>query len=244
MASHAPATLSCLPPEILMHILDFVDDATFCAARLAHRQFVIHDREAIHLTRCLPRWLRTDPHSLCSRNHVEAILALVAAGVPLGREHMSTAIAHYAFGVVMALPASACERGRIPSTATDTAASIGDLDALRQFYDSHRALWSVSAMDSAAANGHLAAVRFLYERGILGTTTAIDDAVLNGHAGVVEFLLAHHHKPAADPRPGGVIMPTPAQQAYGRQGCTYDAMCNAALNGRFGYCAHVGHQRG
>ncbi|AVK76498.1 Ankyrin repeat domain containing protein [Pandoravirus neocaledonia] len=232
--TRVPAAASSLglPPEMIMRILDYTDDATFCAARLAHSSFVMHDREAIHLTRRLPRWLRTDPHALCSVNHVEAILALVAAGVPLGREHMSTAIAHHAFGVVMALPASACERGRIPLAATDAAASIGDLDALGQLYDSHRAVWSASAMDLAAANGHLAAVKFLYERGILGTTTAIDDAVLNGHADVVEFLLAHHHKPAADPRPGGVIVPTPAQQAYGRQGCTYDAMCNAALNGR------------
>lgn len=220
-----------LPTEMLMHILEYADDATFCAARLAHRCFVIHDREAIHLTRRLPRWMCADPHSLCRRNHVEAILALIVAGVPLGREHMSTAVACRAFEVVMTLPASACERGRIPPAATDAAASVGDLDAVRRLYDSRRAVWSDRAMDLAAANGHLAVVQFLYERRVFGTTDAIDDAALNGHADVVEFLLAHHHKPANNPRLGRIVVPTPAQVSYGREGCTSDAMCNAALNG-------------
>ncbi|AVK77504.1 Ankyrin repeat domain containing protein [Pandoravirus macleodensis] len=220
-----------LPTEILVYILEYVDDATFCAARLAHRRFIIHDREAIHLTRRLPRWLRTDPHFFCTRNHAEAVLALVAAGVPLGRECMTTAIACRAFDVVLALPASACERGWIPPAAADAAASVGDLDAVRQLHESRRAVRSFRAMDLAAANGHLAVVKFLYERCVLGTTDAIDDAALNGHADVVEFLLAHHHKPANDPSLGRVVVPTPAQVSYGREGCTSDAMSNAALNG-------------
>lgn len=220
-----------LPTEMLMHILEYVDDATFCAARLAHRCFAMHDREAIHLTRRLPRWLRTDPHFFCSRDHAEAILALIAAGVPLGREHMAKAVACRAFGVVMALPASACERGRIPPAATNAAAAIGDLNAVGRLYDSCRAVWSDRAMDLAAANGHLAVVKFLYERRVFGTTDAIDEAALNGHADVVEFLLAHHHKPANDPSLGRVVAATPAQASYGREGCTSDAMCNAALNG-------------
>nr|UMO78436.1 Ankyrin repeat domain containing protein [Pandoravirus belohorizontensis] len=227
----AAASVIALPPEIIVRILDFVDDATFCAARAAHGRFVVHDREALHRTRRLPRWLRTDPHALCGRNHAEAIRALVEAGVPLGCQHMATAVAQRAFDVVLALPASACVQGHIPSAAVDAAATVGDLEALNRLRDSGRVLWSRRAMDLAAAHGHLAVVEFLGAVGVVGTTDAIDDAALNGHAAVVAFLLAHRHTPCNDPALGRVIARSPAQESFGREGCTSDAMCNAALNG-------------
>lgn len=225
------ASVASLPPEIVVHILDFTDDATFCAARAAHSRFVVHDREALHRTRRLPRWLRTDPHVLCGRNHAEAVCALVDAGVPLGRQHMATAVARRAFDVVLALPASACVNGYIPSAAVDAAAAIGNLGALQRFRDSGRVLWSRSAVDLAAAHGHLAVVEFFWKVRVSGTTDAIDDAALNGHAAVVAFLLAHYHMPVNDPTLGRVVARSPTQESYAREGCTSDAMCNAALNG-------------
>ncbi|GLE00559.1 hypothetical protein PINS_up009316 [Pythium insidiosum] len=98
------------------------------------------------------------------------------------------------------------------STLVVETARLGHVAAL-QFLHEHVRLHSPSdcqtAMNAAAAAGHLAAVALLHAKCSAGCTSlAMDDAAANGHLDVVEFL--HSHR---------------------REGCTTFAMDRAAANG-------------
>ncbi|AVK76114.1 hypothetical protein pneo_cds_507 [Pandoravirus neocaledonia] len=64
------------PRELVLRILDAVDDATFCALRLARPRFNLHDDAEIERKRKVPHWAMGDPESLCARG--------IAGGVHLG----------------------------------------------------------------------------------------------------------------------------------------------------------------
>lgn len=96
----------------------------------------------------------------------------------------------------------------LSSQQVDSAAARGNL-ALVRWLHAHEYVFTQHAMDDAASNGHLDIVQFLHDHRTEGCTThAMDAAAANGHADVVAFL--HSNR---------------------LEGCTVNALDGAAKNG-------------
>ncbi|KAF0694208.1 hypothetical protein As57867_014838, partial [Aphanomyces stellatus] len=93
----------------------------------------------------------------------------------------------------------------------------------------------LSALDAAAANGHLELVRFLHGHGVQCTTFALDQAATNGHLDVVRFLVEHCKRCTTDAMDGaaanGHFNIVQFLQAKRTEGCTSNAMDDAAFHG-------------
>lgn len=92
----------------------------------------------------------------------------------------------------------------------DSVASQSNVEIVKWFAEKTGPMcFSESAMDLAAANGHLNVVRYLHDSGYGCSDVAMDDAATNGHLEIVKFL--HDNR---------------------TEGCTTAAMDGAAKNGR------------
>ncbi|AVK76676.1 hypothetical protein pneo_cds_1069 [Pandoravirus neocaledonia] len=81
-----------LPNEILYRIVGLVDDASFCAVRLAHRCFDVYDNQEITRMRKLPRWKQSDRGLLCRSGNLEAVSALCGDGALFSVDHLREAV--------------------------------------------------------------------------------------------------------------------------------------------------------
>ncbi|KAF0692332.1 Aste57867_16589 [Aphanomyces stellatus] len=109
--------------------------------------------------------------------------------------------------------ASVWKEKRNPTrNAIDYAAKLGNLELVRELHARELELelrCTESAMNDAAARGHLDVVKFLHQHRVEGCSTkAMDGAAKNGYLEMVQWL--HEHR---------------------TEGCTTQAMDNAAANG-------------
>ncbi|AGO83005.1 Ankyrin repeat domain containing protein [Pandoravirus dulcis] len=190
-----------MPCEIAVRVLAYLDDADFCAARLAHRWFVVHTNDEITKQRRLAVWSRRDL-DLCREGNTTAVAALAAAGHYFNRHHLGEAAAHGHVNLVDLLLSDAVPHTRCSHHVMNRAAEAGQLDVVIYL---HRAVVGKSllrvaggftypaAMDYAAGGGHLDVVRWLHENSPLGCTTeAMDMAAAGGHVEVLRWL--HEHR--------------------------------------------------
>jgi hypothetical protein len=193
MTTAAPIDISDLAGEIICGIVDLLDDASFCAARAAHRIFCVHSRDEIHAKRRVPRWLAGDPFRHIAQGHVEALQAWKAKGHRFTAWDLKWAVTQGNAAVVAALYddcAAQCKTEKFNLVAT--AVLRGDLDVVRALHERGYYDYTSEAMDLAACDGHLAIVEFLHKKGTKGcTSNALLDAAHRGHLDVVQFLCAN-----------------------------------------------------
>lgn len=187
-----PLGIIDLSHEVIYHVVDSLDDGTFCAARAAHSIFRVHDGDEIHHTRRVPRWLAGDAYEYVKRGHVEAVQTLKDSGHEFGARDLCTAVEYGNVAVVAILYddcITECEREVKDLFAV--AASKGHLDVMRLLHERDHTTCTAGAMAEAAHCGHMAIVEFLYkERGERDTWVAFDSAVTEGHTAIVQFLCA------------------------------------------------------
>ncbi|AGO85284.1 Ankyrin repeat domain containing protein [Pandoravirus salinus] len=213
--------------EVIHHVMSALDDASFCAARLAHRSFCVHSRAEIVKARKLSRWLAANQRALCAQGKTEAVDALCDAGVTFTFVDLIEAAAGGHLGVVRRLH---------PIVSPYTLTYIKSNAAARRMYNS-LSLGPTDALNRAAAGGHLDIVRFLHENRTEGCTTyAMDAAATGGYMDVVRFL--HNNRTegcttyamdsAAD---DGYIDIVRFLHENRTEGCTSMAMDDAAASG-------------
>lgn len=194
-------TITAMPCEIAARILDYLDDVDFCAARLAHRWFLVHTDEEITQQRRVPVWSRHDL-DLCRKGDTTAVAALAAAGRYFTSLHLSEAAAHGRIELVDLLLSDAVPHTRCSPLVMNCAAGAGRLDMVIRLHDVISGQYQpatadgraqCAVMDYAAGGGHLDIVKWLHENTNQGCTThAMDMAAANGHTHVLQWL--HEHR--------------------------------------------------
>nr|UDO47321.1 ankyrin repeat [Pandoravirus massiliensis] len=220
------------PAELVSSILSWLDrDRDFCRARAAHRCFCASSDAEVE--RRLGRWRnRKAPVDFCAVGLVEALEILIDRGSTIDGACVEAAVAHGHLNVLRFLVA----RGVALDVAPQRRMGI-----VRAYGATVRpAPPPVSALLMAISAGHADIVAFLCERGLTagGSTTAIDRAAASGHLAVVELLhhmaLPRHEattKAMDGAAIGGHLDIVRFLHANRREGCTEDAMDGAAAAG-------------
>ncbi|AGO85070.1 Ankyrin repeat domain containing protein [Pandoravirus salinus] len=195
--------ITAMPSEIAARVLDYLNDVDFCAARLAHRWFLVHTDDEITQQRRLAVW-RTRDLDLCRKGDTTAVAALAAAGHYFTRVHLGEAALHGRTELIDLLLSDAVPHTRYSPGAMKYAAGAGHLDTVIHLHRVAAGRHEPAAadgrirstpMDHAAGKGHLDIVKWLHENTDQGCTTwAMDMAAANGHTEVLQWLHEHGTK--------------------------------------------------
>lgn len=130
------------------------------------------------------------------------------------------------------------------TTATDSKASTGRRRALERIGVKElkatrpkRAIWTATAMDTAAASGHLSIIEWLHShRSVVCSTSTIDAGASNGHLRVVKWLHANLSEGFTTQAMDGAAKNNHMEvvrwlHEHRTEGCTPSAMDYAAGNG-------------
>ncbi|AGO84347.1 hypothetical protein psal_cds_522 [Pandoravirus salinus] len=209
-----------LPDELVLAILDIVDDATFCALRLAHPRFDLYDDAQVERKRKVPHWATRDPAALCARG--------IAGGVRLWLDGEHRFTDDDILGAVRAghvdVAALFCERisildykARVASISSGSIGMVRLVGASSNFTvdDVNKAVlcgsaevvcflatkvtdrWPMSVMSAAAAQGDLAVVRTVWRHhSECMSVAAVDAALEANHTDVSLFFAAEAVDPA------------------------------------------------
>ncbi|AVK76284.1 Ankyrin repeat domain containing protein [Pandoravirus neocaledonia] len=232
--SSSPFGIASLPPRVLCLVLDALDnDADFGACLFAHSCFHTAVRgTGLWEARRLRAWRQQGALRLAARGDIVALQTLADHGIALERSHLVVA------------------------------ASEGHLDAVAWLYardlvkdkETDPANGGATALDVAAANGHMKVIRFLHEkddgtqRHGLTATAAMDNAAERGHLHIVCFLDQHRSEgctPAAMDWAAfhGHVAIVAFLHERRSEGCTTWAMDAAAANGHLRVVAYLDQHR-
>ncbi|AJF97547.1 ankyrin repeat protein [Pandoravirus inopinatum] len=210
--NHSSMSLLGLPAELIEHIVDFLDDVSFCQARRAHRCFVVRDHAHVLAGRARRHWLGHTFYRVCRHGPPDAVIAHLDAGSKVSSDHLICAAKY------------------------DNAPAI-DLICQRFALDSRD--WSTRFADTAGSLGNVRALEVLARFGFRASRSALHGAAFSGRRPRWHALVALHKLGLGDWGPW--LMDAAAQEGRCKlvrflhkhlgQSCTTDAMDEAAARG-------------